>query len=358
MTLIVDIEKELSGFRLRVAFTAGEDTLGLLGASGSGKSMTLRCIAGLVTPSKGRIVLNGRVLFDAEQGINLPSRKRKIGYLFQSYALFPHLNVEQNICFGLQHLSKQEKASCVEEILSLVNLHGLGKRYPRQLSGGQQQRVALARALVLEPEALLLDEPFSSLDSQLRNQLEAQLAENLGKYRGCSLYVTHNLEESYRICKELLLLDGGRVVAAGHKETLFQHPPTITSARLTGCRNLSPIRMLSLGTVEALNWGCKLQVAQIFSAGVSHIGIREHHLLLVDEPGAVNTFPCRPVGITESPHTVILRLRIDGLDGVANNDDCCLQAMLYRDKWEEQRRKPYPWLLHLDPSSLFLTKED
>ena len=356
MTLIVDIEKELSGFRLRVAFTAGADTLGLLGASGSGKSMTLRCIAGLVTPGKGRIVLNGRVLFDAAKGINLPSRKRKIGYLFQSYALFPHLNVEQNISFGLQHLPKQEQARRIAEILALLNLHGLGKRYPRQLSGGQQQRVALARALVMEPEALLLDEPFSSLDSQLRSLLEAQLAETLGKYRGCSLYVTHNLEESYRICRELLLLDGGRIVAAGRKEDLFQQPPTTTAARLTGCRNLSPCCVLSPGTVEALDWGCKLQVAQNFSPGLSHIGIREHHLLLVDDPKPVNTFPCRPVAITESPHTVTLSLRLDGVS--SNNGDYFLQAILYRDKWEEQRVKPYPWLLHLDPSRLFFTKED
>ena len=355
MTLIVDIEKELPGFRLKVAFTAGEDTLGLLGASGSGKSMTLRCIAGLVTPSRGRIVLNGRVLFDAEQRINLPSRERRVGYLFQSYALFPHLNVAQNISFGLQHLPKHEQDRRVEAILALVNLHGLEKRYPRQLSGGQQQRVALARALVLEPEALLLDEPFSSLDSQLRTLLEQQLAETLAKYRGCSLYVTHNLEESYRVCKDLLLLAEGRIVAAGPKEALFRQPPTTTAARLTGCRNLSRIRIVSPGTVEAVDWGCTLRVTAPVSPEASHIGIREHHLLLTADTPAVNSFPCRPAGLTESPHTVALELL---LECGQQNGVTRLQAILDKREWETLRKKPRPWLLYLDPDRLFMTTED
>ena len=352
MTLIVDIEKELPGFHLKVAFAAGEDTLGLLGASGAGKSMTLRCIAGLVTPSKGRIILNGRVLFNAEQGINLPSRKRKTGYLFQSYALFPHLNVEQNVTFGLQRLPRQEQGRRVESILAMVNLNGLEKRYPRQLSGGQQQRVALARALALEPEILLLDEPFSSLDSQLRTQLELQLTEILAKYRGCTLYVTHNLEESYRVCKDLLLLDAGGIVAAGPKEALFRQPPTTSAARLTGCRNLSRARSLAPDKVEALDWGCQLRVTQIIPAELTHIGIREHQLLLVDDLESANTFPCRPTNMYESPHTVIIDLR---LDGGGDPPGHTLLAQLYREEWAVLRRKPYPWLVSFDPAKLFLT---
>jgi len=354
MTLIVDIEKQMPGFKLRVAFTASQETLGLLGASGSGKTMTLRCIAGLVTPTAGRIVLNGRILFDAEQGINLPSRKRRIGYLFQNYALFPHLNVLQNVMFGLRDLNKQEQARRVAGVLAMVNLNGLEKRYPRQLSGGQQQRVALARALVLEPEVLLLDEPFSALDSQLRQQLELQLAETLAKYRGCSLYVTHNLEESYRLCKDLLLLDEGRIIAAGPKETLFRQPPTTVAARLTGCRNLSRMRVVSPGSVEALDWGCTLQVTGKAAAGLTHVGIREHHLLPGDSAPVVNSFPCRPAGVTESPHTVILQLR---LDGERQGSTQCLQALLDKEKWERLREKPLPWQLHLDPAKLFLTRE-
>jgi molybdate transport system permease protein len=355
MTLIVDIEKEWPGFRLKVAFAAGKDTLGLLGASGSGKSMTLRCIAGLVTPSKGRIVLNGRVLFDAEQGINLPSRTRRIGYLFQNYALFPHLNILQNVMFGLRRLAKQEQVRRATGILAMVNLNGLEKRYPRQLSGGQQQRVALARALVLEPEALLLDEPFSALDSQLRTQLELQLAETLTKYQGCSLYVTHNLEESYRICKDLLLLNEGGIVAAGPKEALFHQPPTTSAARLTGCRNLSRIRVVAPDKLEALDWGCTLQVTEPIPPEASHIGIREHQLVPADDISPINAFPCWPVRVTESPRTVTLELL---LTSERQNGGLCLQAILDKQKWETLRERPYPWLLHLDPDKLFLTKEE
>jgi ABC-type sulfate/molybdate transport systems ATPase subunit len=353
MTLVVDIEKRLPGFHLKVAFTAGRETLGLLGASGSGKTMTLRCIAGLVTPSSGRIVLNGRVLFDRERGINLPSRMRRIGYLFQNYALFPHLNVMQNVMFGLQYLPRQEQARRVADVLAMVNLNGLEQRYPRQLSGGQQQRVALARALVLEPEALLLDEPFSALDSQLRNQLELQLVGTLAKYRGSSLYVTHNLEESYRICGDLLLLDAGRIVGAGPKDTLFRQPPTVIAARVTGCRNLSRVRVLSSGTVEAVDWGCTLQLTAAVPPGATHIGIREHHLALADDTPAVNTFPCRPARVTESPHTVILELLLEG-NGPSGAQ--CLYAELDKEEWEMLREKPSPWPLRLDPARLFLTK--
>ncbi|WP_414621711.1 molybdate ABC transporter permease subunit [Calothrix sp. CCY 0018] len=167
--LIVNIEKNLKSFQLQVDFIADENTLGLLGASGSGKSMTLRCIAGLEKPSRGRIILNGRVLFDAKRKINLPSRKRRIGFLFQNYALFPHMTVAQNIAFGLQELPKRHRISKVRQYIEMMQLQDLENRYPHQISGGQQQRVALARALVIEPEAILLDEPLSALDTYLRN---------------------------------------------------------------------------------------------------------------------------------------------------------------------------------------------
>ncbi|HEY9740953.1 MAG TPA: molybdate ABC transporter permease subunit, partial [Coleofasciculaceae cyanobacterium] len=174
--LFVDIQKQLPGFLLDVSFSTDEQVLGLLGASGAGKSMILRCIAGIEIPTKGRIVLNGRVLFDSEKGINIPSRDRHIGFLFQNYALFPHLSVAQNIAFGLpKGTSALTIKQQVEAQLAAVQLQGYESRYPRELSGGQQQRVALARALASQPEALLLDEPFSALDTHLRSQLEQQL---------------------------------------------------------------------------------------------------------------------------------------------------------------------------------------
>ena len=416
MALYVDIEKNLPGFKLSVSFTAAKNTLGLLGSSGSGKTMTLRCIAGLLTPDRGKIVLNDRVFFDAKKGINLPSRERKVGYLFQNYALFPHLNVEQNISFGLRHCPRQEQSRRVEELLEMMNLKGLKNRYPRQLSGGQQQRVALARSLVLEPEVLLLDEPFSALDDCLRDQLEEQLRETLGKYHGHSLYITHNMEEAYRICSELLLLEEGRIAASGPKEELFNRPPNTLAARLTGCKNLSRIRHIAHDTVEALDWGCRLLVPSINSPlpskeasttisgltflsplpsfnsplpsitsplpskggegkgeggegkseggedkgkgaggkGWDWIGIREHQLSFVNDKTLTNTFPCRATSVSESPHSVTLTLR---LDGAHNPPEGNLQAFLYKDVWEVLRKQPYPWLVRFEPAKLFLTKE-
>ncbi|MEL6164574.1 MAG: molybdate ABC transporter permease subunit, partial [Cyanobacteria bacterium J06628_3] len=219
--LIVNIEKNLKSFKLQVDFTADENTLGVLGASGSGKSMTLRCIAGLEKPSRGRINLNQRVLFDAKQKINLPSRKRRIGFLFQNYALFPHMTVAQNIGFGLQELSKKERISKVKQYIDMMQLQDLENRYPHQISGGQQQRVALARALVIEPEAILLDEPLSALDTYLRNQIETLLRKVLSSYQGATLFITHKLEEAYRVSSNIMVMSEGKVIANDTKENIF-----------------------------------------------------------------------------------------------------------------------------------------
>ena len=175
MSLYVDIEKRLGAFRLQSKFEVADETLALLGASGCGKSMTLKCIAGIVPPDRGRIVLNGRVLFDSEKKIDLTPQQRRVGYLFQQYALFPNMTVEQNILCGIRAGSRSEKRSLAAEKLRMFRLEGLEKKYPAQLSGGQQQRVALARILCSEPQAILLDEPFSALDSYLKWNLELEL---------------------------------------------------------------------------------------------------------------------------------------------------------------------------------------
>jgi molybdate transport system permease protein len=215
MRLIVDIQKQLASYTLAVAFEVVGETLGVLGSSGSGKSMTLRCIAGIETPTRGTIVLNDRILYDSRRGIDLPSRDRNVGYLFQHYALFPHLTVAQNIAYGLRGLAKPARQRRVGEQLTQVNLTGLGDRYPHQLSGGQQQRVALARALAPAPHLLLLDEPFSALDTHLRSELEQQLIKTLSTYAGLTLFVSHNLEEVYRVCQPLLVLSAGAIAAFG-----------------------------------------------------------------------------------------------------------------------------------------------
>ena len=216
MNLEVNITKKLQGFELRVKFNADKDILGLLGASGSGKSMTLRCIAGIETPDSGTIVLNGRVLFDSENKIDMPIRERKVGFLFQNYALFPNMTVEQNIAFGLvKSISKVEKSNRIKKKIIDLQLLGMEKRYPYQLSGGQQQRVALARALVVNPEILLLDEPFSALDEFTREKLHLDLLSIWSKTNKTVVFVTHNISEAVFLSDRVVVLSPhpGRVSA-------------------------------------------------------------------------------------------------------------------------------------------------
>jgi len=350
--LLIDIHKQLSSFSLSVALGADREALGLLGASGSGKSMTLCCIAGLETPSSGRIVLNGKVLFDSQKGINLPSCQRRIGFLFQNYALFPHMTVAQNIAFGLQGLTVAERTRRVAEQLTQVQLQGMEERYPHQLSGGQQQRVALARALAIEPTALLLDEPFSALDTHLRSQMEKQLISLLGTYQGVILFVTHNLEEAYRVCKNLLVLSEGKAIATGPKQDIFERPATFTVAQLTGCKNFSHARAVSPQQVEALDWGCTFQVIEPIPNPLAYVGIRAHHLVFPDDLSCENTFPVWLVQTSETPHRMTLYLKL--FSPPANLKDHDLEAEVPKEKWAAIKDRPLPWQLHFNPLRLFL----
>jgi ABC-type sulfate/molybdate transport systems ATPase subunit len=355
MALEVAIEKQVSGFRLAVEFAADGTPLGLLGPSGSGKTMTLRAIAGLELPDRGRIVLHGRVLFDSARGINVPARERRVGLLFQNYALFPHLTVEENIAFGLRRLAGNERARRVQQQLAAAHLEGFANRYPGSLSGGEQQRVALARALAVEPAALLLDEPFSALDTHLRGALERQLRETLSEYRGATLFVSHNLEEAYRVCGELVVLARGSVAAQGPKEEIFRHPPTLEVARLTGCKNFSGARRATDGTVEALDWGCAVRVTQPFARPPEHVAIRAHHIRLRapgEAAGRENLFPCWLAAMTETPFRVTLDLKIG--TPPASPADFHLQAEVFKQEWEAFRNQSQPWQVELAPDRLFL----
>ena len=228
MSLYVDIEKRLGAFRLKSKFEVADETLALLGASGCGKSMTLKCIAGIVTPDRGRIVLNGRVLFDSEKKIDLTPQQRRVGYLFQQYALFPNMTVEQNILCGIRAGSRSEKRSLAAEKLRMFRLEGLEKKYPAQLSGGQQQRVALARILCSEPQAILLDEPFSALDSYLKWNLELELSDLLAGFHGPILWVSHELGGSgtpFRILR--IIPDAGHAILLLQPEGAAEGSPVL-----------------------------------------------------------------------------------------------------------------------------------
>lgn len=216
MGLYVNIAKRLNQFDLQVEFNLEAGVTGLMGASGSGKSMTLKCMAGIELPDRGKIVLDGKVLFDSEAKLNLPPKKRNVGYLFQSYALFPNMNVVENILCGLQAkgLNDAEASARAQSLIEKFKLQGLEKSYPRQLSGGQKQRVALARLLAAEPEVILLDEPFSALDEDLKEDLQQELQATLAEFGGVALLVSHNKSEIKRLCKSAYVIKQGQVAKA------------------------------------------------------------------------------------------------------------------------------------------------
>lgn len=207
MSLFVEIEKQLGNFHLDVRFQAETETLALLGASGCGKSMTLKCIAGIMTPDRGRIVLNGRVLFDSEARIDLPPQQRRVGYLFQNYALFPTMTVEKNILCGIRSGSKAEKAAALSATLHRFRLEGLEKRYPAQLSGGQQQRVAIARAVVTEPCVILADEPTAGLDPAAADSV-LELFDRLHRSGHTLVLITHDERAAQCAARRMHLENG------------------------------------------------------------------------------------------------------------------------------------------------------
>jgi molybdate transport system permease protein len=311
-SLDVDIVRRHAGFQLAVRLTNRGRSLGLLGSSGSGKSMTLACIAGLDRPDEGRIVLNGRVLFDGKQGVCLRPRERRVGIVFQDHALFPHLTVRQNIAFGLDGRPREEQSRRVAEWAQVTQVHDLLDRLPAQLSGGQRQRVALARALAMEPDALLLDEPFSALDPHLRRQLEEQLRAVLGSYRGATVLVTHDRSEAFRMCEELAVLAEGRVAAAGARDELFARPQTLEGARVTGCKNIARLRAAGDGRIEVPEWGCTLETGAARMEGAEFVGIRAHHVRVAADATGTNTFPAQVVDVVESPFEVTVYLSMGG----------------------------------------------
>ena len=289
MSLVVDIEKRLGPFRLDVDFeTDAGEVLALLGASGSGKSMTLKCIAGIEKPDRGKIILNGRTLFDSEKRVDLPPQKRRVGCLFQQYALFPHMTVYENIRAGARRRPDAENA--VAEKIAALRLTGLEDKRPHELSGGQQQRVALARILVNGPEALLLDEPFSALDSYLRWELELELADTLAGFTGPSVFVSHSREEVFRLCSQVCVLSDGRSEGKRGAAELFAHPETRAACLLSGCKNLSRVTPLGNGRVAAGDWGIELDTGAEELEDIAHIGVKSRHVRLA-EAGAKTSSP-------------------------------------------------------------------
>lgn len=353
--LEVKIDKALHPFHLSSSFTVHNEILGILGPSGSGKSMTLQCIAGLQTPSSGKIILNGRTLFDSDKKINLRPQLRKIGYVFQNYALFPHLTVEKNIAFGLNHLPKQEQRRSVLEMMDRMRITGLQHRYPDELSGGQQQRVALARTFVTKPDVLLLDEPFSALDRHVKSQLEQELLDMIyDHFKGSILFITHNLEEAYKLCDRILMYDNGKTVQLGQKEEVMNEPANLTVAKMTGCENLLPVHvhkpLEDKLPLTAGEWTFFAHDRKRSYSDKMIAGIRSHHLKLqISTVKDENTFPCQIHKVMETISSMIIHVACKGY---------MFTVTITKEEWERITASNQSIYLHLPAKHIFLVSDE
>lgn len=279
--LKVKFEKKIPNFNISVDFNQDKGMLGILGSSGSGKSMTLKSIAGLERPTSGFIELDDCTFYNSEKNVCLKPQKRNIGYVFQNYALMPHMNIIDNIQLGIsKSKNNREVNTMCTEYIERFSLNGLGKKYPWQLSGGQQQRVALARALITKPSILLLDEPFSALDYHLRLNMQKEVKSLLNSYNGYVLFVTHDIEEAYRLCDNILVFENGSNFEKKSRNELFNNPSNLTEAKITGCKNISRIEILNSNTVYAKDWDIKLYINAVKN-NISYIGIRAHYIQLI-----------------------------------------------------------------------------
>ena len=309
MSLYIDIEKKLNNYVLKVNINQNNKITGLLGESGCGKSITLKCIAGLETPDKGKIIVNNKVLYDSSKNINLKPQDRNVGFVFQYYALFPHMTVDENIKLGLINKSKFATDEICNEYINKFNLKKLKDLYPNQLSGGQQQRVALARALVKEPEILLLDEPFSALDYHLRDIMEENLRNTLKSYEGNTIFVTHNINEAYRVCDDIVVYDNGLAINKRSKGELFKSPKSLKEAKLTGFKNISKIKFIKGEVIYAIDWDIYINVNNMsINEDLNYVCIREDDIKISNNR-RTDVFNMELINIIENPFDYTVSLK-------------------------------------------------
>ena len=347
MSVFVDIEKNYSSFRLKMKFETGDDTLALLGASGCGKSLTLKCIAGIETPDKGRIIVDDVVLFDSEKKIDLTPQQRRTGLMFQNYALFPNMTVMQNVRAGAsREKDTLKREAAVKAVLDSFGLKELAHRLPHQLSGGQQQRVALARILVSDPKILLLDEPFSALDSHLRFRLEQEVKQVIRTFGKTVLLVSHDRDEVYRMSNRIAIVENGSVTAIGSNREVFSAPQTIGGAALTGCKFISKVERRTENEVYALDWGINLTIPE--NAGeITAVGVRMHD---VRSGSGENGFRCSVVEEIENPFSYTLMLRpLDAAKGTP------LGYTIHKAKWEQNKTTEVQ--IHIPRDSILLLRD-
>jgi molybdate transport system ATP-binding protein len=335
--LEVSLQKRLDGFQLNAAFMAESGLAVMFGPSGAGKSLTLQAIAGTFPPEAGRIVIDGQIVYDSAQRINLPPQARRVGYVPQHYALFPHLTAQENIGFGLVHLARPEQERRIGELIELFDLRGLEHRRPRELSGGQQQRVALARALAVQPRLLLLDEPFTALDAPLRGALRQELAQVQARWRITMLIVTHDLADAFALGQQVIVYDGGRVIQQGTQEDVFFRPRTHRVAEFVGTGNILPA-VVERAEAETLwlrwqGYDIAAAPAPLAPGAPVHLCIRPPQILVVPpdrlaERKRENLLSCVIVSKQMQTETYTLYLRLDG-STAAHDLELNLPAYVY-----------------------------
>lgn len=344
MSLDVNIEKDLGGFHLSAHFSVENGIVGFLGASGSGKSMTLKCIAGIETPDRGSIVLDGVTLFDSETHVNLPPQKRQVGYLFQNYALYPHMTVRKNILCGLHDVKgRAEREARLREALRLFQLEDIAEHRPSEISGGQAQRVALSRILVNKPKLLMLDEPFSALDSHLRLQLQLELKKTLSAYNGTVLMVTHSRDEAYHMCDAITIVENGTFDSVRATKPLFADPGSFAAARLTGCKNIARAVKVGEHEVDVPEWNVRFTTQQTVRDDLKGVAFRAHYL---NTRASVNSYPVSYAGEMEEPFEWILLFRYEG----QSSDSEPIWWRLPKDK----RPQVFPERLGIAPTNILL----
>lgn len=294
MSLYVDMEKKLSNFTLRVKFNAENEIFALLGASGCGKSMTLKCIAGIENPDSGKIILNGRILFDSNKSICIPPQERRVGYMFQDYALFPTMTVEKNILQGINRksigrisrffsedkkLQKENDNRRIKDIIKNFQLEGLENQYPDKLSGGQKQRVAMARMIISNPEIILLDEPFSALDSYLKWKMINEMEDELNKLKTTVLFVSHDRDEVYRLSNIIGSMNNGIIEVIEEKKEFFDNPKTVNAAILSGCKNVVKAEKKDDHHINVPEWNMELFTEKQVPNNITAVGIRAHDFI-------------------------------------------------------------------------------
>lgn len=317
MSMQVEIKKTYGDFKLNIRLDSPCRRIGILGASGCGKSMTLKSIAGIEKPDSGHICIEGKTVFDSDEKINWKPQKRKVGYLFQNYALFPTMTVWENVGAGLRG-KREEKKERVEEMIRKFHLKGLENRLPEQLSGGQQQRVALARIMAYRPEMILLDEPYSALDTYLRDRLQQEMQEMLEDYEGTVILVSHSRDEIYRFSQELVVMDQGQIIRSGDVKEIFADPVRVEAARISGCKNIASAERTDDHHLKVPDWGINLVLRKKIPEDITHVGFRAHDFVPVWEGRRENCIVAVVGSIAELPfeRKYFIRSASDGAEEI------------------------------------------